>query len=56
VNIFIIQSIDEWTFDVFALNEASNGQALRYVANEVLTRYDLLTKYKVVVSRLSFPV
>ncbi|OQV21294.1 Calcium/calmodulin-dependent 3',5'-cyclic nucleotide phosphodiesterase 1C [Hypsibius exemplaris] len=42
-----LRSIDEWTFDVFALNEASNGQALRYVANEVLTRYDLLTKYKI---------
>ncbi|XP_055331378.1 dual specificity calcium/calmodulin-dependent 3',5'-cyclic nucleotide phosphodiesterase 1A-like isoform X2 [Paramacrobiotus metropolitanus] len=42
-----LRTIDEWTFDVFALNDASSGQSLRYVANEVLTRYDMLTKFKI---------
>ena len=42
------QSLDEWNFDVFELGEAGDGHALKYLGLEVLHRYDLLNKFKVV--------
>eukprot|EP00058_Branchiostoma_floridae_P013115 XP_002598603.1 hypothetical protein BRAFLDRAFT_66997 [Branchiostoma floridae] len=45
-------SLDDWSFDVFALNEATNGQALRYVTYEIMMRYDLLAKFKIGVGTL----
>jgi len=42
-----LQSIDEWSFDVFAVNAASEGNALKFVGYELLQKYDLISKFKV---------
>ena len=44
---FFIQNLDEWEFDVFSVNEAGDGHALKYVGYELLQRYDLINKLKV---------
>jgi len=41
------QSIDDWSFDVFAVDTASDGNALKFVAYELLQKYDLVSKFKV---------
>ena len=43
----VCQNVDDWSFDVFALNDVSDGHALRYVGYELLHRYDLINKFKV---------
>ncbi|XP_066264378.1 dual specificity calcium/calmodulin-dependent 3',5'-cyclic nucleotide phosphodiesterase 1C-like [Branchiostoma lanceolatum] len=43
----LLKNLDDWSFDVFSVNVASNSQALRYVAYEVLKTYDLLVKFKI---------
>ena len=43
----MLQSIDEWSFDVFAVNAASEGNALKFVGYELLQKYDLISKFKV---------
>ncbi|XP_075250215.1 dual specificity calcium/calmodulin-dependent 3',5'-cyclic nucleotide phosphodiesterase 1-like isoform X2 [Convolutriloba macropyga] len=47
-----LKGIDEWNVDMFALNEAANGSALKYVTYELLNRYDLVSKFKIPVSNL----
>lgn len=42
-----IQNVDKWSFDVFALNEASADHALKFIFYELLTRYDLISRFKV---------
>ena len=39
--------MDKWSFDVFALNEASSDHALKFIFYELLTRYDLISRFKV---------
>lgn len=39
--------MDTWSFNVFALNEASGDHALKFVFYELLTRYDLIHRFKV---------
>lgn len=41
------QNVDKWSFDVFALNEASGDHSLKFIFYELLTRYDLITRFKV---------
>jgi len=48
------QNVDDWSFDVFALNDVSDGHALRYLGYELLHRYDVINKFKVQVSILWF--
>lgn len=43
----ISQLIDEWTFDVFALSDASAGSPLRYLGIDLLNRYGVIHKFKV---------
>ena len=43
----VFQNLDDWTFDVFALNQIGEGHALKYVGYELLQRYDLINKFKV---------
>lgn len=42
-----LQDVDKWSFDVFALNEASGEHSLKFMMYELLTRYDLLSRFKV---------
>ena len=49
--LFSCQHVDKWSFDVFALNEASGDHALKFIFYELLTRYDLISRFKVKTSR-----
>lgn len=44
---YVLQGMDDWSFDVFALNSAADGHSLKYVGYELLQKYDLVTKYKI---------
>lgn len=43
----LFQHVDMWSFNVFALNEASGDHSLKFVFYELLTRYDLINRFKV---------
>ena len=42
-----VQTMDDWSFDAFSVNESADGHAIKYVGYELLQRYDLISKYKV---------
>ncbi|XP_042301684.1 calcium/calmodulin-dependent 3',5'-cyclic nucleotide phosphodiesterase 1A isoform X2 [Sceloporus undulatus] len=46
------KDVDKWSFDVFALNEASGGHSLKFMMYELFTRYDLLSRFKIPVPNL----
>ncbi|XP_064646960.1 dual specificity calcium/calmodulin-dependent 3',5'-cyclic nucleotide phosphodiesterase 1A-like isoform X13 [Lineus longissimus] len=41
-----LKNMDEWSFDVFAVNDAGDGHVLKYVGYDLLQRYDLIHKFK----------
>lgn len=41
------QTLDDWSFDVFALTEAANGQPVKYLGYDLLNRYGIIHKFKV---------
>lgn len=41
------QDVDRWSFDVFALNSASSDHVLRTLFFELVTRYELNSRFKV---------
>uniref|UniRef100_A0A674PI26 Phosphodiesterase n=1 Tax=Takifugu rubripes TaxID=31033 RepID=A0A674PI26_TAKRU len=47
-----LKQVDKWSFDVFALNDASGDHSLKFVLYELLTRYDLISRFKIPVSAL----
>lgn len=47
VYMYLFQHVDMWSFNVFALNDASGDHALKFVFYELLTRYDLINRFKV---------
>ncbi|KAM6210872.1 uncharacterized protein WM294_001182 [Sarcoramphus papa] len=46
------ENVDKWSFDVFALNDASGDHALKFTFYELLTRYDLINHFKIPISAL----
>ncbi|XP_059474013.1 dual specificity calcium/calmodulin-dependent 3',5'-cyclic nucleotide phosphodiesterase 1-like isoform X4 [Neocloeon triangulifer] len=42
-----LKTLDDWTFDVFALSEAANGQPVKYLGYDLLNRYGIIHKFKV---------
>uniref|UniRef100_A0A673IEE8 Phosphodiesterase n=1 Tax=Sinocyclocheilus rhinocerous TaxID=307959 RepID=A0A673IEE8_9TELE len=50
--IAVLKSVDKWSFDVFALNESSGDHALKFIFYELLTRYDLISRFKIPISAL----
>uniref|UniRef100_A0A8C9FEZ2 Phosphodiesterase 1C n=1 Tax=Pavo cristatus TaxID=9049 RepID=A0A8C9FEZ2_PAVCR len=42
----VLKNVDKWSFDVFALNDASGDHALKFIFYELLTRYDLINRFK----------
>ncbi|XP_058482295.1 dual specificity calcium/calmodulin-dependent 3',5'-cyclic nucleotide phosphodiesterase 1A isoform X2 [Solea solea] len=48
--ISVLKNVDKWSFDVFALNEASGEHALKFIFYELLTRYDLINRFKIPIS------
>lgn len=47
-----MKNLDKWSFDVFSVNDASDGHALKYIGYELLQRYDLINKFKINVQTL----
>ncbi|KAJ8349592.1 hypothetical protein SKAU_G00247220 [Synaphobranchus kaupii] len=47
-----LKDVDKWSFNVFALHEASNEHALKFMVYDLLTRYDLISRFKIPVSSL----
>ncbi|XP_052747236.1 dual specificity calcium/calmodulin-dependent 3',5'-cyclic nucleotide phosphodiesterase 1 isoform X2 [Bicyclus anynana] len=43
----VLKTLDEWSFDVFALHEAAAGQPVKYLGYELLNRYGMIHKFKV---------
>uniref|UniRef100_A0A8C1I656 Phosphodiesterase n=1 Tax=Cyprinus carpio TaxID=7962 RepID=A0A8C1I656_CYPCA len=52
VTILMIMHVDTWSFDVFTLNDASGDHALKFIFYELLTRYDIINRFKIPVSAL----
>ncbi|XP_031415233.1 calcium/calmodulin-dependent 3',5'-cyclic nucleotide phosphodiesterase 1C [Clupea harengus] len=48
----VLKNVDRWSFDVFALNEASADHSLKFIFYELLTRYDLINRFKIPISAL----
>ena len=44
----VLKTLNEWNFEVFAMNDCSDGQALRYLGYELMQKYNILSKFKVV--------
>ncbi|XP_038623976.1 calcium/calmodulin-dependent 3',5'-cyclic nucleotide phosphodiesterase 1C isoform X2 [Tachyglossus aculeatus] len=47
-----LKNVDTWSFDVFTLNDASGDHALKFIFYELLTRYDLISRFKIPISAL----
>ncbi|XP_040594225.1 calcium/calmodulin-dependent 3',5'-cyclic nucleotide phosphodiesterase 1C isoform X3 [Mesocricetus auratus] len=47
-----LKDVDKWSFDVFSLNDASGDHALKFIFYELLTRYDLISRFKIPISAL----
>ncbi|XP_048050472.1 dual specificity calcium/calmodulin-dependent 3',5'-cyclic nucleotide phosphodiesterase 1A isoform X2 [Chanodichthys erythropterus] len=47
-----LKDVDKWSFDVFTLQEASSEHALKFLVYELLTRYDLISRFRIPVSSL----
>ncbi|KAF7645234.1 hypothetical protein LDENG_00207770, partial [Lucifuga dentata] len=50
--ITVLKHMDVWSFDVFTLNDASGDHALKFIFYDLLTRYDLINRFKVPLSAL----
>nr|XP_014349094.1 PREDICTED: calcium/calmodulin-dependent 3',5'-cyclic nucleotide phosphodiesterase 1C isoform X1 [Latimeria chalumnae] len=50
--IAVLKNVDKWSFDVFALNESSGDHALKFIFYELLTRYDLISRFKIPISAI----
>ncbi|XP_054642004.1 dual specificity calcium/calmodulin-dependent 3',5'-cyclic nucleotide phosphodiesterase 1C isoform X2 [Dunckerocampus dactyliophorus] len=47
-----LKDVDQWSFDVFSLHEATGDHALKFLVYELLTRYDLITRFRIPVPAL----
>uniref|UniRef100_A0A3Q4B757 Phosphodiesterase n=1 Tax=Mola mola TaxID=94237 RepID=A0A3Q4B757_MOLML len=48
-----LRDVDRWSFDVFALNSASSNHALQTLFFELITRYELNSRFKIPISCLT---
>ncbi|CAL9689234.1 unnamed protein product [Knipowitschia caucasica] len=48
--ISVLKHVDKWSFDVFALNDSSGEHGLKFIFYELLTRYDLISRFKIPIS------
>uniref|UniRef100_A0A3Q4HTG1 Phosphodiesterase n=1 Tax=Neolamprologus brichardi TaxID=32507 RepID=A0A3Q4HTG1_NEOBR len=44
--------VDQWSFDVFAFHEATGEHALKFLVYDLLTRYDLINRFRIPVQAL----
>ncbi|XP_023671544.1 dual specificity calcium/calmodulin-dependent 3',5'-cyclic nucleotide phosphodiesterase 1C isoform X5 [Paramormyrops kingsleyae] len=50
--IAVLKNTDKWSFDVFSLNDASGDHSLKFIFYDLLTRYDLINRFKIPISAL----
>lgn len=43
----VLKTLDDWSFDVFSLNEAASGMPVKYLGYDLLNRYGMIHKFKV---------
>lgn len=49
----LFQEVDQWSFDVFAFHKATGDHALKFLVYDLLTRYDLINRFRVHTALLS---
>ncbi|XP_041662484.1 calcium/calmodulin-dependent 3',5'-cyclic nucleotide phosphodiesterase 1A isoform X2 [Cheilinus undulatus] len=47
-----LKEVDQWSFDVFAFHEATGDHALKFLVYDLLTRYDLISRFRIPVQAL----
>lgn len=47
-----LKEVDQWTFDVFSFQTATTDHALKFLVYDLLTRYDLISRYRIPVQAL----
>ncbi|XP_057707545.1 dual specificity calcium/calmodulin-dependent 3',5'-cyclic nucleotide phosphodiesterase 1A isoform X2 [Corythoichthys intestinalis] len=47
-----LKNVDQWSFDVFLLHEGTGEHALKFLVYELLTRYDLINRFRIPVPAL----
>uniref|UniRef100_A0A1A8FLI8 Phosphodiesterase n=1 Tax=Nothobranchius korthausae TaxID=1143690 RepID=A0A1A8FLI8_9TELE len=47
-----LKEVDQWSFDVFAFHEATGEHALKFLVYDLLTRYDLVNRFRIPVQAL----
>ncbi|XP_049829381.1 dual specificity calcium/calmodulin-dependent 3',5'-cyclic nucleotide phosphodiesterase 1-like isoform X2 [Schistocerca gregaria] len=48
----VLKTLDEWSFDVFALSETATNMPVKYLGYDLLNRYGMIHKFKVPPSTL----
>nr|CAD7590018.1 unnamed protein product [Timema genevievae] len=43
----VLKTLDDWSFDVFALSESATSQPVKYLGYDLLNRYGMIHKFKV---------
>lgn len=43
----ILKTLNNWNFEVFQMNEVSDGQALRHIGFELMQKFNILSKFKI---------
>jgi hypothetical protein len=52
--LYFFQTLDEWSFDVFALSDAASSQPIKYLGYDLLNRYGMIHKFKVSSSEVCY--
>ncbi|XP_033843454.2 dual specificity calcium/calmodulin-dependent 3',5'-cyclic nucleotide phosphodiesterase 1A [Periophthalmus magnuspinnatus] len=47
-----LKEVDQWSFDVFSFQTATGEHALKFLVYDLLTRYDLISRYRIPVQAL----
>ncbi|KAJ0070487.1 hypothetical protein NL108_011691, partial [Boleophthalmus pectinirostris] len=47
-----LKEVDQWSFDVFSFQTATGDHALKFLVYDLLTRYDLISRYRIPVQAL----
>ncbi|KAM7379988.1 hypothetical protein PAMP_003318 [Pampus punctatissimus] len=47
-----LKKVDQWSFDVFSFHEATGDHALKFLVYDLLTRYDLINRFRIPVQAL----
>uniref|UniRef100_A0A3Q3M378 Phosphodiesterase n=1 Tax=Mastacembelus armatus TaxID=205130 RepID=A0A3Q3M378_9TELE len=47
-----LKEVDQWSFDVFTFHEATGDHALKFLVYDLLTRYDLINRFRIPVQAL----